>query len=170
MPKGIYKRKPRAGVCIREVATCRACGWAWKPTSGFTVEPCPHCGKEKNVRVIRQDARSGLQKLIAWRSGRAGVGDDTKRRYRKTALLLIGKGRIVCCRCACDRAELIEINHKNGGGMKELQGKSTAFYRNIALLRRPIDDLDLRCKPCNAVHALELLYGPLPFKVVWGQE
>ena len=35
------------------------------------------------------------------------------------------------------------------------------------MLKRTVDDLELLCRPCNAVHALELLHDPLPFVVVW---
>jgi len=28
-------------------------------------------------------------------------------------------------------------------------------------------ELELLCKPCNAVHALELKHGHLPFRVIW---
>lgn len=41
------------------------------------------------------------------------------------------------------------------------------FYREIAKLRRAVDDLELLCRPCNAIHYLELKHGPLPFRVVW---
>jgi len=67
----------------------------------------------------------------------------------------------------CDRSELLEINHKEGGGGKELRGTGHKFYREIAKLRRAVDDLELLCRPCNAIHYLELKYGPLPFRVVW---
>jgi hypothetical protein len=61
----------------------------------------------------------------------------------------------------------LEINHVNGGGGKEMKSLGNKFYREIARLRRDVEDLELLCRPCNAVHALELKHGPLPFRVVW---
>jgi predicted RNA-binding Zn-ribbon protein involved in translation (DUF1610 family) len=158
---------PRA---LREVASCRGCGWAWRPATGRNNEPCPHCGKNKDVR-LRPSAPRNLAGLQAWRDRNPKHSTKASRLSRHSALLLIGCGRIACVRCGCDREALIEINHKEGGGAQELKkGGSQQFYRDIALLRRPVDDLELLCKPCNAVHALELLHGPLPFRVVWGSE
>ncbi len=48
-----------------------------------------------------------------------------------------------------------------------MKGVGHKFYRDIALMRRTVEDLELLCKPCNAVHALELKHGQLPFRVVW---
>src|SRR5690349_5266768 len=81
--------------------------------------------------------------------------------------MLVGRGSVLCIRCGCDRPEMLEINHKNGGGREELRRLKTTFYRMIARLERAVDDLELLCRPCNAVHALELRHGPLPFKVTW---
>ena len=74
-----------------------------------------------------------------------------------------------CVRCGCDDERLLEINHIYGGGNRENQkGKfSSRFYYDIANGKRPTDDLELLCKPCNAIHALELKFGSLPMKVVW---
>jgi hypothetical protein len=76
-----------------------------------------------------------------------------------------GKAAIACVRCGCDRPELLEINHKNGGGRKDLVGKW--FYRAIVKLERDTGDLELLCRPCNAIHYLELKHGPLPFRMTW---
>lgn len=166
MPRGIYTRTPRSAASVKAVATCRYCSWAWQPKSGFIVERCPRCDREKDVRIRPQCAHK-IDTLKSWRAARPGYSTEANKRVRKTALLLIGRGVVECIRCHCDRPELLEINHKNGGGQRDLRGRSQQFYRDIALLKRPIDDLELLCKPCNAVHALELQHGALPFKVQW---
>jgi hypothetical protein len=61
---------------------------------------------------------------------------------------------------------MLEINHKNGGGAREVK-QGNRFNCDIISGRRSIDDLEILCKPCNAVHYLELKYGPLPFCVKW---
>lgn len=152
----------------RESVACRACDWVWKPAGTRTTEPCPKCGKVRDVRK-RKYAPRNVDALKAWRAERPGYSTEHDRRARRQALLLVGRGVVACVRCGCDRSELIEINHKEGGGGKELRGVGHKFYRDIAKLRRPVDDLELLCRPCNAIHYLELKHGPLPFRVVWGE-
>lgn len=170
MPRGIYPRAPRTSERLRDVATCRKCAWAWKPSSGFISEPCPNCGQGKDVRDRKGKyvTPTRFKQMQEYRAKQPGYSTKGTRRARTTALLLVGRGTIRCVRCGCDRQELIEINHKHGGGAKEVKGKGSRMVRDIALLRRPVDDLELLCKPCNAVHALELKHGPLPFQIQWG--
>lgn len=71
-----------------------------------------------------------------------------------------------CIRCGCDDVRFLEVNHKNGGGNKERKearnrGGST-MRRDIVSGHRSISDLEVLCKPCNAIHALELAYGKVP--------
>jgi hypothetical protein len=64
---------------------------------------------------------------------------------------------------------LLEINHKNGGGGKEMSNghNSMSFYRDIIALRRQVSDLEILCRVCNAKHYLESKYGKLPIEVKW---
>ncbi len=151
---------------IRQVATCSACLFAWKPKGDRTTEKCPSCGKRRDVRL--RTYKPNVEALKAWRAKNPGYATKFSRRYREIALKVIGGGKIECVRCGCNDQRLIEINHKNGGGGKELKGKSHKFYIDIARLRRKTDDLELLCRVCNAVHFLETKYGVLPFLVVWG--
>lgn len=152
---------------VKDAAACKACDWVWRPSGKTTRERCPNCGKQKDVRRRKWAPKTGL--LKAWLAERPGYSTRAERTYRRRAVVRVGRGNLACVRCGCDRVELLEINHKNGGGGKELKGKGHKMYREIARLVRPIDDLELLCKPCNAVHALELKFGSLPFRVVWGQ-
>ena len=49
----------------------------------------------------------------------------------------------------------------------ELRTKGTQLYHDIASGKRKTDDLELLCKPCNAIHYLELKFGKLPMRVIW---
>lgn len=151
---------------IREVATCRACAFAWKPVGDKTTEKCPSCGKRRDVR--KRKYVGDLNALKAWRAKNPGYATEHSRRYREIALNVIGGGKIECVRCGCDDVRMLEINHKNGGGGKEMKGNSQSFYRDIARLKRRCDDLELLCRVCNAHHFLETKFGELPFLVVWG--
>ena len=164
------RRKPWGKTPIKAVVACRACAWTWKPSTGFGHEACPHCGKIRSVRDRNYEAKKNVEALKVWRAHRPGYATEKDREYRRRAVVRVGGGVLACVRCGCDQVQLIEINHKNGGGGKELKASGHKFYRDIALLRRDVGDLELLCKPCNAVHALELKHGPLPFKVVWSGE
>jgi hypothetical protein len=93
---------------------------------------------------------------------------------RQKLLSLIGGANPQCIRCGCNFHSILEVNHKDGGGakeMRELFGGSTArFYCAIISGKRKADDLELLCKPCNAIHYLEMKYGKLPFLVKWINE
>ena len=96
---------------------------------------------------------------------------DTK--LRINVLNIISEGNPYCIRCGCDDVRLLEINHKYGGGNKELtkerqEGRKTlSFYRDIIKGKRKTDDLELLCRVCNSWHYLELKYGKLPYKVIY---
>ena len=169
MPRGVFPRKPKYAGAFKDVARCKPCGWSWRPSSGYATEACPNCGASKDVR--KREHAPDVADLNAWRKANPDRAAERStaltREYRKSALMIVGRADVRCIRCACDRTELLEINHKNGGGAADLKGRSPQFYRDIVTLRRPVDDLELLCRPCNAVHALELLHGPLPFTVLW---
>ena len=61
-----------------------------------------------------------------------------------------------CVNCGCDNYDALEFNHINGGGSKERT--STKGYRvflySIINNTRPINDIELTCKVCNALHCL----------------
>jgi hypothetical protein len=98
--------------------------------------------------------------------------EKTRMDTKKKVLAIISKSaNPFCVSCGCDDMRLLEVNHKNGGGGKEMgkgiANKSMTFYRDITMLRRKTDDLEVLCRVCNAKHYLELKYGKLPIKVTW---
>ena len=96
-----------------------------------------------------------------------------RRKERRIKLLnIISDSNVCCIKCGCDDIRLLEINHKNGGGNKELQkGKqSIRFYDDILEGIRKTDDLELLCRICNNRHYLELKFGELPYKISYKKE
>jgi DNA-directed RNA polymerase subunit RPC12/RpoP len=167
---------------IRRELLCRHCGANWHYDGATTRTTCPYCGKPKDARARREDAKKYAksaerkESLIDWYA----VGENRRARGRRYTILLrkrvffriTGDIHPCCARCGCDDPRLLEINHKNGGGNKEMQHghRSHRFYIDIANGTRSVDDLELLCKPCNAIHALELKYDKLPMKVIWGYD
>lgn len=161
-PNGPARKNPLKGV-----VSCRGCDWTWKPYSGRSNEPCPQCQRVRRVTVRNYEARKNVAAISDFRKANPGYSSEWERRYRRRAVMLVGRGAVACVQCGCDRPEMLEINHINGGGGLELKGSGHKMYRDIARMIRPVDDLNLLCRPCNAVHYLELKFGPLPFKIMW---
>lgn len=96
-------------------------------------------------------------------------------KYRLKVLSVVAKkGPLRCAYCGCDDAELLEINHRNGGGRKErdvpeapLSGGK--FYTAILRGDRSVDDLELACRVCNARDYLERKFPEIKgsFIVEW---
>ncbi len=85
---------------------------------------------------------------------------------RNQVLELLGNK---CVYCGCTIKKALEINHKYGGGRQEFKRRNgSAFYLDILKGRRSIDDLELTCRVCNAVHYLKLK-GIGDFKIIWKQ-
>lgn len=97
---------------------------------------------------------------------------EYQRRRRSTRL---EQGRILrkkvidlfggkCVYCGCDIFEVLEINHKNGGGNAERR-KSGSWQGGNGYLReflngtRNKDDYELTCRICNAWHYLVKIKG-----------
>jgi hypothetical protein len=159
------RRGPIRTTPLKDVVACRVCDWTWKPYSGKSRENCPSCGKIKCVRDRRYESDLASIKRPVTRKRTA---TEWERTYRRRAKLLISGGSMACVRCRCDDERLLEINHKNGGGGIELKAQGNRFYRSIARMERGVDDLELLCRPCNAVHYLEMKYGVAgKFSVTW---
>lgn len=72
------------------------------------------------------------------------------RRYRVFELL--GGAR---CKCGCDELSFLEINHKNGGGSKDLRSIGNHLYDLILKGERNPQDYEVLCRICNALDHLK---------------
>lgn len=136
---------------------------------------CIRCASKERIEWGRRNREKTRAALKRYRKNHPETIRKYNRQVRAKALELVGKG-IVACKCGCDKPELLEINHINGGGAKEMREQTVSrckhynnqmFYQDIVQGRRAIDDLELLCKPCNGIHYLELKYGPLPYEIKW---
>jgi 5-methylcytosine-specific restriction endonuclease McrA len=74
------------------------------------------------------------------------------KRRKKVIAILGGK----CVRCGIDDWRVLQINHLNGGGTKELKSNyPEKMYIDIINGNRKTDDLDLRCANCNILYEYE---------------
>lgn len=109
-----------------------------------------HTGRLKKARVLEGLAPDIIKYLEASKS----MDAHSNRLLRVKAMLKI-QSDIRCVNCGCNVIDIIEINHKNGGGSKEFAAGNDKFYRAIVNGERKTDDLDLRCKVCNIVYLVQ---------------
>lgn len=73
---------------------------------------------------------------------------------RESVITLLG-GK--CIKCGISDMQLLNINHKNGGGTKERGNRgSSPLCRDILMGRRAISDLNLLCHNCNILYEYEV--------------
>ena len=74
-------------------------------------------------------------------------------KVREKAMDLLG-GRL-CANCGCNEFSILEINHINGGGRKELKlrkGSNRQLYHDIVNDRVNLNEYNVLCRVCNALH------------------
>jgi hypothetical protein len=79
------------------------------------------------------------------------VGKAANRHYarvRQEAVEIVGKGVIACIQCGFDDIRAIQIDHINGGGLKDFKNStsSTEYYKNMLI--HP-EKYQLLCANCN---------------------
>lgn len=85
-----------------------------------------------------------------------------EKRQRRIKYLLMISPDVKCANCGCDIYDLLEVNHKAGGG-----GKESITYRlagsnlqaQVMMGKRTTDDLEICCRVCNALHYIETIKG-----------
>jgi hypothetical protein len=92
------------------------------------------------------------------------VMKERRIRMRLKALLIISNNKLECNLCGCNDLKILEINHINGGGHQEVYKYATSdniykFYNAIISGKRSIDDLEVLCKICNALHYVQKILG-----------
>lgn len=155
---------------LKETVVCKNCCIILdKITKTFII--CPHCNKKMDTRYRSfytknyDNYKIRLNKLQNYKGARKTNWNFIA---RKVAMNIISNNNLKCVKCGCDDFRFLEINHKNGGGSKELKGFGYKFYWDIYKKRRDTNDLEILCKICNALHYLELkTKEELPFKVCW---
>lgn len=185
MPKGIYDRtgKKESKAPLKERVVCKKCFNVFYPDTSIKRNKvaCPFCGRKIDIRDRRMEYKEYCNKypekakkrkdgMIAWEKEHKAERAKKQREIRKKVIFnIISNGNPVCNNCGCNDIRLLEINHKNGGGGKEMQkGKRTnAFRSDIYSGRRKTDDLELLCRVCNAKYYLEMKYGKIPMVITW---
>lgn len=105
-----------------------------------------------------------------WYSKHPDFSRNDNQRTKLRALQIVAKRPDPkCVYCGCDDVRFLEVNHKEGGGAKEAIMSGNNFYWAIIKGRRNTDDLEIACRPDNALHYLKLKYGKSAdqFEILW---
>lgn len=181
--------------CMETMRTCTICKKE-KPFSEFgkhklgkygLLPTCKECEKIKRKERYWKNRDDEIKNRAEWRKNnkdkdkasyyrwKENNPDSYKacwKRYNKkrriSVLKKVANGKeIICRRCGCDIIDLLEINHINGGGLKEVKRQSKKFYSAILNGTRKVDDLELLCRMCNILHYAEMKFGTLPYRLNW---
>lgn len=162
---------------LKKRIVCRKCFTVFENTSTKHLAQCPNCGRMIDARIRTEYSKiyskkypERIKKYKEYHKRHSKErGKITRDRVRRVNFNIISGNNPVCANCGCNDERLLEINHLKGGGNKELRrGKYfTVFNWDIYMGRRNTEDLNLLCRPCNALHYLELKYGKLPYKIIW---
>ena len=129
-----------------------------------------HKGEILRKAKERYDTQGGLAKNRAYyeKCKKNGKAKEWARNKKlKVFQKVSGQEIPTCVYCGCDDIRFLEINHINGGGGAEFKRRGCSLYIPILYHNRDVDDLEVACRPCNAVHYLRLKYGQSYFQVIW---
>ena len=115
--------------------------------------------RERSLKQSREYQKKNPEKIRETR-------EKSHKKLVNDVLNIISNDDLCCVSCGCDDLRLLEINHKNGGGRKDMRNHNK-FYRDIRNGKRKIDDLEILCKVCNSHHYLELKFGKLPYIILY---
>jgi hypothetical protein len=125
---------------------------------------------KKNKWFYKKDKKHGMCKLCKKTSNSKPINcrninhierysmliKNSKKYHNKNRLKIIKILGGKCKKCGITDWRVLQINHINGGGRKELELNMNKFYKDILLKKRNIIDLDLRCANCNILYEYEV--------------
>jgi hypothetical protein len=126
--------------------------------------------KEARKKYLREYQREYMKayRLRRIKEGRPYQWDARGHLKKLRERALIKLGELKCVNCGCDVYELLEINHKNGGGRKEHAEKSyQKFLYDIIFERVNISDYEITCRLCNTLHYIESILNIKGHCVTW---
>lgn len=107
-------------------------------------------------RQKNPDRARELSRAAYWRSPEHArkIARASYQRLKLAVFKMLGER---CVSCGNDDIRVLQINHREGGGRKDLigSGKAMKFYRKLRNKEVPLDLFDLRCANCNVIYEYE---------------
>jgi len=170
------KRNNRKGTTkapLKSNLWCRNCGASWQYLGKTVFTKCPYCDRKIDARNRAGEKTASINdsksfkkwctpenKAISYKKHRESL---KKRAYFK----ICGSVFPCCVRCGCDDVRLLEVNHKVPCGKGNRRAGQNLLC-DVVSGKLPVDNLEILCRPCNAIHWLEYKLGELlPIKVIW---
>lgn len=128
---------------------------------GQVREQCRECKRNHDKQYIRVNGVIYRTKHLMWhRSGKGLLGGANKssREYykenRQEILNLLGNK---CVKCNFSDSRALQIDHINGGGVKELRKLSTSLYftKIKESIKNNSNEYQLLCANCNWIKRIE---------------
>lgn len=171
----VYRKKTKKiNYKLKTILKCSNCVYIFKnELKNSVLVKCPKCNNmiDSRIREWKKDPKK-LNKLKKYYEENYELvkqkSKENRWKFRLSVLKIVGNDILKCVNCGCNNPKLLEINHKNGGGIKESRN-ANRFYYSIKKLERNIDDLELTCRICNTLHYVESLYGKLPYNIKWNE-
>ncbi len=115
--------------------------------------------------------------MVAWRKRRKESPtydpDEDRRKWREQHQRVRERameklGGLRCAGCGCDKFSILEINHIKGGGRRELRTtQNRQLYRAIMNDKVELNQYNVLCRVCNALHYVQDILGVAGHKVLW---
>ena len=167
MGKQTNERRKAAGLCVtagdlelQKVHPALSAPDEPKPKDECTIDTTESKGSETHPRLLAHT--QGRVRQVAGRLVREAPRlQQTRIREPSCEPCRSSPARPdpICVYCGCDDIRFLEINHKEGGGAKEVLVSGSNFYWAIIKGRRPVDDLEITCGLDNKLHFYRLKYG-----------
>lgn len=116
-------------------------------------------------KFMRKYMKEYRQKLL-----KRGINLDAGKypKLRRRVLEFLGGPK--CVNCGCDVLEILEINHRLGGGAKHRRTKgSIQVLYDILSGRLPLAAVEITCKVCNALHYVKMIKKIGGHTVIWSK-
>ena len=147
MPSGIYKRKPTTPLCHPD-----------RPRHGWGMcSPCYEVWYKKTHPdyAEKQKAYRKKRRLLFGPKINNMTSGQNYRKWRKLALEKLGNK---CCKCGFDNPKALQIDHINGGGIKEIRGhtyKGIYSKHVINSVANNENKYQLLCANCNWIKKVD---------------
>ena len=115
--------------------------------------------------------------MVVWRERRKQSPDydpeEERRKWREQHQRVREKamerlGGKTCSNCGCDNFSVLEINHIHGGGRQALKTtQNRQLYRAIMNDKVDLNEYNVLCRVCNALHYVQDVLGVRGHQVIW---